>query len=335
MDYPEPSHLAAYPLGYHPRAQPHFQFYPPHQNPPLNPSPNPNPSFDHHHHSPFHYGVASLPPPIRPSSPAVGEPTYPVNHGGGYASQAAVYGGDYNAGCGGLPSYYHDPNWAANARCEDPITRSAFFEDYRSNPVRYPNPTSNSVPTNTAQQYVTTSYNHNMGSTRKIRHQGKISAKKSLKKTKIPQSVRCDVCKIVCDTKDVLKKHRLGKKHKQNLEKLKAVVAGKTTTATAFATASTTNSATPGPEGPDVCKSLNARTKRKKASQKAEDLETKKQRVLEGGAAMDAVRTCSICKVVCNSESVFQYHLAGQKHAAMVKKQASGTATHTASTLAT
>ena len=154
-----------------------------------------------------------------------------------------------------------------------------------------------------------------------------------MKKTKIPQSVRCDVCKIVCDTKDMLKKHRLGKKHKQNLEKLKAVVAGKTTTA-ATATAAT-NSATPGPEAPDTFKSLNAPTKRKKASVKAEDLETKKQRVLEGGAAMDAVRTCSICKVVCNSQTVFQYHLAGQKHAAMVKKQASGTATHTASTVAT
>ncbi|KAJ8424039.1 hypothetical protein Cgig2_032188 [Carnegiea gigantea] len=328
MDYQEPSHLAAYPPGYHPRVQPHFQFYPPHQNPPLNP--NPNPSFDHHHRSPFHYGVASLPPPIRPPSPAVGEPTYPVNHGGGYVSQAAVYGGDYNAGCGGLPSYYHDPNWAANARFEDP--RSVLSEDYRSNPVRYPNATSNSVRTNTAQQFVATSYNHNVGNTRKIRHQGKISAKKSLKKTKIPQSVRCDVCKIVCDTKDVLKKHRSGKKHKQNLEKLKAVVAGKTTIATAT---TTTNSATPGPEAPDTCKSLNARTKRKKASLKAGDLETKKQRVLEGGAAMDAVRTCSICKVVCNSETVFQYHLAGQKHAAMVKKQASGTAAHTASSPAT
>jgi len=148
-----------------------------------------------------------------------------------------------------------------------------------------------------------------------------------LKKTRIPQSVRCDVCKIVCDTEDVLKKHRLGKKHKQNLEKLKAVVAGETATATA-----NSNSVTLTPNAPDARKSLNAQTKKKKASQKAEDLETKKQRVLEGGAAMDAVRTCSICKVVCNSETVFKCHLAGQKHAAMIKKQVSGTATYTATT---
>ena len=32
--------------------------------------------------------------------------------------------------------------------------------------------------------------------------------------------------------------------------------------------------------------------------------------------------TCSICNVVCNCETVFNYHLAGQKHAAMVKKHA-------------
>ena len=43
---------------------------------------------------------------------------------------------------------------------------------------------------------------------------------------------------------------------------------------------------------------------------------------MEGGAAVDAVRTCAICNVVCNSETVFRYHLAGQKHAAMTKKHA-------------
>ena len=52
-----------------------------------------------------------------------------------------------------------------------------------------------------------------------------------------------------------------------------------------------------------------------------EDLETKRRKVLEGGAAAGAVRTCTICNVVCNSQTVFGSHLAGQKHAAMVKKK--------------
>ena len=41
---------------------------------------------------------------------------------------------------------------------------------------------------------------------------------------------------------------------------------------------------------------------------------------MECGAAANAVRTCSICNVVSNTETVF--NLAGQKHAAMVKKHA-------------
>lgn len=108
------------------------------------------------------------------------------------------------------------------------------------------------------------------------------------------------------------------------MEKLKAVVAGQDSSPAII-------SATLTPEAPDMSTPLNGQTKKKKkASEKADDMETKKKRVLEGGAAMDAVRTCSICKVVCNSETVFQYHLAGQKHAAMVKKQASGIAGQTA-----
>ncbi|KAE8673515.1 hypothetical protein F3Y22_tig00111780pilonHSYRG00014 [Hibiscus syriacus] len=55
---------------------------------------------------------------------------------------------------------------------------------------------------------------------------------------------------------------------------------------------------------------------------KREDLETKKRKVMEGGAAAAAVRVCTICNVVCNSQKVFDFHLTRQKHAAMVKRQA-------------
>lgn len=51
-----------------------------------------------------------------------------------------------------------------------------------------------------------------------------------------------------------------------------------------------------------------------------ESLDLKKQKIVEGGTAAGAVRACTICNVVCNSQTVFIYHLSGQKHAQMVKK---------------
>jgi hypothetical protein len=41
-------------------------------------------------------------------------------------------------------------------------------------------------------------------------------------------------------------------------------------------------------------------------------------KVLQGGAVANAMRTCAICNVVCNSDTVFKFHVAGQKHASMV-----------------
>lgn len=44
-------------------------------------------------------------------------------------------------------------------------------------------------------------------------------------------------------------------------------------------------------------------------------LETKKQKVIAGGAPPDSVRICTICNIVCNGDKVFAFHLAGEKHA--------------------
>lgn len=52
-----------------------------------------------------------------------------------------------------------------------------------------------------------------------------------------------------------------------------------------------------------------------------DDIETKKRKIVEGGAAESDIRVCGLCNVVCNSPSVFKFHLDGQKHASMVKKQ--------------
>lgn len=149
--------------------------------------------------------------------------------------------------------------------------------------------------------------------------------KKGPKKIKVVQSAWCEICRVDCNSKNVLDQHKLGKKHKKNLEKLivanRSMVAPATLPAPVPPAASTvSDNPEIGPEeNPGKAKSSVSQNGRKKAAD-AEDLETKRKKIVEGGAAVDAVRTCAICNVVCNSETVFRYHLAGQKHAAMMKK---------------
>ncbi|KAI7741411.1 hypothetical protein M8C21_000871 [Ambrosia artemisiifolia] len=135
------------------------------------------------------------------------------------------------------------------------------------------------------------------------------SWKKIPKKTKIAQSAWCEICKIACNTGDVLYKHKLGKKHIKNVEKLMSAASG-----------ATTSTATSNPVIGPVEKPNKGITGTKKKAETPQDLEVKRIKVLQGGAAAAAVRTCTLCNVVCNSDTVFKFHLAGQKHASMLKQ---------------
>ncbi|GFY86992.1 hypothetical protein Acr_05g0006310 [Actinidia rufa] len=104
------------------------------------------------------------------------------------------------------------------------------------------------------------------------------------KKTKIAQSAWCEVCKIECNSKDVLDQHKMGKKHQKNMEKLNQAIAPPCVTSSGV-------SVNPviGPQAnPDKGKAT-----RKKAAEPVEDLEAKRQKIMEGGAAADAVRLCT------------------------------------------
>ncbi|KAI3462895.1 hypothetical protein Pfo_019558 [Paulownia fortunei] len=164
-----------------------------------------------------------------------------------------------------------------------------------------------------------------------IRSQRSNTRTKRPQKTKVVQSAWCEVCKIDCNSKDVLDQHKLGKKHKKNLEKLIGAIAPIPAPAIVAASIALPTSASApidkpiiGPQqNPDKSEASSTQKTRMKAATHTQDLETKRRKVLEGGAAADAVRACIICNVVCNSDTVFNYHLAGKKHAAMIKKQAS------------
>ncbi|CAE6073094.1 unnamed protein product [Arabidopsis arenosa] len=134
------------------------------------------------------------------------------------------------------------------------------------------------------------------------------------KKGKVVRSAYCKVCKVDCNGPSVFEQHILGKKHLKNLEKLKTCLLS-----------SNTDSFLPGPTvaipliGPqeNPCKS-NAR--KKGAESTTEDLETKRRRVVECGVSNESIRLCRICNVVCNSDTVYNDHLDGQKHATKAAK---------------
>ncbi|KAE8707434.1 putative C2H2-like zinc finger protein [Hibiscus syriacus] len=148
---------------------------------------------------------------------------------------------------------------------------------------------------------------------------------KKVTKNKINQPTWCGVCQISCTSTDVFAKHLSGKKHLKNLENLEKYK-NSTCYSSPIDTPIATNLIIGTAENPsaDGCSSVNVHKSEKMIVQSEalkEDLETKKK-VVEGGAAATAVRVCIICNVVCNSPKVFDYHLTGQKHAAMVKKLA-------------
>lgn len=152
-----------------------------------------------------------------------------------------------------------------------------------------------------------------------FRPHGNSPRKESAKKTKVVQSVWCEVCRVECNTKEVLDKHKMGKKHKKNEDKLKESTAPHPPAASGVS-----NNPVIGPQ--ETPASSSVQKIRKKATEPEEDLETKRRKIMNEGAASDAVRVCTICNVVCNSELVFAYHNAGKKHAAMMTKQSvSGT----------
>ncbi|KAL5723082.1 hypothetical protein ACHQM5_006526 [Ranunculus cassubicifolius] len=137
-----------------------------------------------------------------------------------------------------------------------------------------------------------------------------------LKKSTIVQSAWCEICSIECTSQDALKTHRKGKKHQKNLKKLHIANIHVSTSSQIPSMSIIGPQENPSNNNGNVVK----RAKKKAAS--VEDVEAKRQKVVSGGAAADAVRVCSICNVVCNSQFVFNTHLVGQKHISMVKKHA-------------
>ncbi|KAK4271937.1 hypothetical protein QN277_020555 [Acacia crassicarpa] len=309
---PTPASLSSYPpaaAAYFPASYPpHYQLYFQNPNPP---SADPQSSAGTQE---FHGGSGAEPglnpPGVTSYAPATSDSVSHLTH-----EAHANYSYAHNPVADSSSGYYYDPNaqnWAA---------REAVMQ-FGMDPAGY----GAAIPVaSTGSEQLATSNTNTAWWTNTTTQPQVNGARKKPKKLKIKvvQSAYCEVCKIDCTSKDVLDQHKLGKKHKKNLEKLKEALRPPPQVPVLPNTSSNpVIGPQPQPEG-DNSKSGGGSKKKRKATQTPADLENKKKKVLEGGAAAAAVKICTICNVVCNSETVFNYHLAGQKHAAMLKKQAS------------
>ncbi|KAD4385353.1 hypothetical protein E3N88_25521 [Mikania micrantha] len=138
--------------------------------------------------------------------------------------------------------------------------------------------------------------------------------------------IYCDICNVICNNEEGFQKHVASKKHSA-----KSIVQLASTNAVFDVTSDP--QAEPkmiGPmqeKGKSVISDGNSRKKKRGGIDM--DVEVKKQKVVQSGTSSDAVQTCKLCNVVCNSPTVLFSHLAGQKHAAMAVKQAETQATAT------
>lgn len=130
-------------------------------------------------------------------------------------------------------------------------------------------------------------------------------------KTKFTQPVRCEICKIDCNSKDVFDKHVMGKKHKKNL--------GVPNSSRMGSTPSDGNTNVLNQMG-NVSGQVAQVTADVPAARKGlmSKKMSKKRKLIDTSMKADPVRVCTVCNIVCNSQEVFDKHLSGKKHAAQV-----------------
>ncbi|GMP30715.1 hypothetical protein CsSME_00005249 [Camellia sinensis var. sinensis] len=301
--------------------------------PPQNPNSQPLDPYSHHHHHLYTTQFSQNPNP-NPNHPITHLSTDPLlqPHDPHYTTSSSSF---LQTHVGGYEAY-HQPSVVAYAQptldagtvavnyYQDPNVIAA-IQNWAS--LYAPGVT---IPPNGMELLVPAQVSPTTWTKAKLRPRGNNTWKRDPKKTKVVQSAWCEVCKVECNSQDVLEQHKLGKKHMKNMEKLKEA------TAPPPVASGVSNNPVIGPqENPDKGKAASVQKTKNKAAEPVEDLEMKKRKILEGGAAADAMMTCTVCNVVCNSEIVFQSHVAGRKHATMLKKHARGGAGVVTATAAT
>ncbi|KAG4170978.1 hypothetical protein ERO13_A12G180900v2 [Gossypium hirsutum] len=119
-----------------------------------------------------------------------------------------------------------------------------------------------------------------------------------------------DVCNVVCKTKDVCKRHLMGKKHPRNLQATINPV-----TALFPEISNTINNVSIVDKTGNVGGQLIFGAS---GVANFHELDRKKQQLLNAGAPVGSIRMCTICNVACNSHDAFVKHISGRRHVAQI-----------------
>ncbi|WOL01714.1 formin-like protein 5 [Canna indica] len=340
---PPPAHHPPNPYIYHAQPQPvQPQHFPPpggyvpyhYSNPNPNPNPNPYPNLNSETSGQSDARVGHLGFPADPYASGL----YAQPHGHGAALHPAHYsfpggraqavvpaqypypGGEVPAASHGVQLYYggHGGSERLGFVVEHVIN------PYDGHPLGYgaglPRPYIAPKPPIPFHRKASHGKNKAKHSTSKKSTKKKVSPVQKWT-TKVVQSAYCEACQVKCDTQEVLQIHKQGKKHKKNMQKLQDSITAKPKVAPVTSVVENVIIAPVIENKPPAEEEKVFGIQKRKKDATSGDLEEKKRKVLQGGAAAGEVKVCVLCNVVVNSQKVYDYHIAGQKHATMVKKQ--------------
>ncbi|CAM8971615.1 unnamed protein product [Rhodiola kirilowii] len=183
------------------------------------------------------------------------------------------------------------------------------------------------------------------------------SNQRASKRGKVVQFAYCDVCEVYCNSSEILKTHKMGKKHLKQLEKLgklekgiitpeEVVISPRTVASMDYQDGNKSSvcdlsmivheqvQASKGIINSQKQNSMQEASKDAYSSdleasmnvhnqvEAPKDIINSENRNNIQEASQDANVGCTLCKVVCNSQMTLSTHLAGRKHAAMLRKTA-------------
>ncbi|GMH28902.1 hypothetical protein Nepgr_030745 [Nepenthes gracilis] len=150
--------------------------------------------------------------------------------------------------------------------------------------------------------------------------------RKAASDRKPPQILRCDICNVECNSVEILEQHKTGKKHKKNLQKLEELKNGGNIPSEATASQSKTEAE----QQTDVVATQQENSTANVPEEQNKRPDMKRKMTSSHGAKRLRMEPwqprivvpllCDLCNIKCDTQEVFNRHLAGKKHIAKVKR---------------
>ncbi|KAL0920823.1 hypothetical protein M5K25_009993 [Dendrobium thyrsiflorum] len=123
----------------------------------------------------------------------------------------------------------------------------------------------------------------------------------------------CDICRVDCNSLQVLEKHRTGKRHKRTVQLLERIEGRSEMVEKLVAD----DDMKPEQHNESVALPIEG-TKVETSNINCDASANPSKKKRKRNSAPEQPRVCVLCNAVCNSEAMFQAHLAGKKHSSRI-----------------